>query len=123
MLSTVNELQLFIIWYIYSIYIYIRIYISTYIIYIYIYIIYIYIIYIYIHNILHNTNDTNHYFTPKLLNLYFYANFIRIFLYTFIQNNFIYNICTITQSKFATINYMRLERNRHVRPSTFNHWL
>ena len=70
MLSTVNELQLFITWYIYSIYIYI--YIHTYI---YIHIhniyIYIYIIYIYIHNILHNTNNTNHYFTPKLLNLYF----------------------------------------------------
>ena len=76
MLSTVNELQLFIIWYIYSIYIYIYIYISTCIIYIYIY------IYIYINNILHNTNNTTHYFTPKFLNLYFYANFIRIFLNT-----------------------------------------
>ena len=115
MLSTVNELQLFIIWYIYSIYIYTYIYIHMHNIYIY--------IYIYIHNISHNTNNTTHYFTPKFLNLYFYANFIRIFLNTFIQNNFIYDICTITQSKFATINYMRLERNTHVRPSTFNHCL
>ena len=70
MLSTVNELQLFIIWYIYSIYIYIHTYIYIHIHDIYIYI-YIYIYYIYIHNILHNTNNTNHYFTPKLLNLYF----------------------------------------------------
>ena len=52
--------------YIVYIYIYIHIYIHIHNIYI-----YIYYIYIYIHNILHNTNNTNHYFTPKLLNLDF----------------------------------------------------
>ena len=41
-------------------------------------------------------NSVN-YVTPKL---YFYRNFIRIFLYSFIQN-FLYTI--FTQSKFTTI--------------------
>ena len=101
-LSTVNELQLLKIYiHICNIYIYIYIYIST---------LCVFIwkrqktdIFLLKTSYISVCSKTFYsLFYTSIPKLYFNTNFIRIFLYTFIQNTFIY-ICTITQSKFATI--------------------